>query len=110
MTLDAEFRSSTTDDDGKPAVSVRWTNSTADHALRELLKEHNLRMERNPEDGVFLISAKETGNRHGVEQRFETISTNSLDVPRPGVTFAEQIWTVIKITNPSDFFRRLRNS
>ncbi len=92
-------------DYGQPAVSGRWTNSTADHALRELLKEHNLRMEQNADDGVFLISAKETENHHGGEQEIGAIPTNGLGIPVPNVIFAKQIWSVVKATSPSDFFR-----
>jgi rhamnogalacturonyl hydrolase YesR len=90
---------------GQPAVSGLWTNASADHALRELLKEHNLRMELDTNSGVFLISATKTTNRHGVVQEFETTSTNDLGVPRPDVTFAVQSWSVVKVTNPADFFR-----
>ncbi|HEV2435139.1 MAG TPA: glycoside hydrolase family 88 protein [Verrucomicrobiae bacterium] len=93
-------------DFGQPTVSGRWTNSTADHALRELLKEHNLRMEQNADDGVFLISAKETEIRHGVEQGFGAASTNTRSVPSLGVIFVgPRIWSVIKVTNPAAFFR-----
>ena len=88
-----------------PVISGNWTNATADQVLRELLKDHNLHIEQNPHDGTFFISAKRTGNRHAVEQELAAISTNDLGIPKPGVTFAEQIWSVVKVTNPSDFFR-----
>jgi len=93
-----------------PGVSGRWTNATADQVLRELLRGHNLRMEQSPNDGVFFISAEETGNRRGVEHESGAISTNDLDVSKPRatyspVTFAMQIDSVVKVTNPADFPR-----
>ncbi|HXR49076.1 MAG TPA: glycoside hydrolase family 88 protein [Candidatus Limnocylindrales bacterium] len=94
----------------QPTVSCRWTNSTADHALRELLQQHDLRMEQDTNSGVFLISAKEAGSRRGTRHESGAISTNKisshdLGVPRQGVIFIEQVSCPIKVTNPAGFSR-----
>jgi len=74
--------------------------------LRELLKDHNLRMEQDTNSGVFLISAERPGNRHVVEQKLGSTSTNTPGIAESVVTFVGQrIWSAIKVTNPANFFR-----
>ena len=88
-----------------PLVSGHWTNITAEGVLQTLLKNYNLQMERYPENGVFLISTKGTGNSNNVRQESDSNATNGFGVPKAGVIFAMRLWSVVKVTNPADFRR-----